>query len=144
MAAAERARAAIRQKKSGDDAKRANFEPAVEDQESPQRRNVDEIAKELAPKTHSELRGILVALEEERKDIGAKRNRITEFQEKLAEQKSCVAEERKTVLEAVAKLGLAEKKFAAKMKGFEEVANVSRTARARGILLMIYRVSHLF
>ena len=96
------------------------------------------------PKTHSELRGILVALEEERKDIGAKRNRITEFQEKLAEQKSCVAEERKTVLEAVAKLGLAEKKFAAKMKGFEEVANVSRTARARGILLMIYRVSHLF
>ena len=36
-----------------------------------------------------------------------------------------MTEERKTVLEAVAKLGLAEKKFAAKIKDFEEVANVS-------------------
>ena len=39
-----------------------------------------------------------------------------------------MAEERKTVLEAVAKLGLAEKKFAAKIKDFEEVANVSMNA----------------
>ena len=98
---------------------------AVEDQESEQRRNLDDIAKELKPKTNSELRGILMVLEEERKDIGAKRKRMAEFQEKLAEQRSSVTEERKTVLEAVAKLGLAEKKFAAKIKDFEEVANVS-------------------
>ena len=68
-----------------------------------------------------------MALEEERKDVEARRRRIAEFQEKLSEQRSSVAEERKTVLEAVAKLGLAEKKFAAKIKDFEEVANVSTT-----------------
>ena len=83
------------------------------------------------PKTHSELRGILVALEEERRDIGARRRRVAEFQEKLAEQRSSVTEERKTVLEAVAKLGLAEKKFAAKIKDFEDVANVSTRGREK-------------
>ena len=102
-----------------------SFSVAVEDHESQPRRSADAIAVELAPKTRSELRGILLALEEERRDVEARRRRIAEFQEKLSEQRSSVAEERKTVLEAVTKLGLAEKKFVAKIKDFEEVANVS-------------------
>ena len=102
-----------------------SFSVALEDHDSPPRRSADAIAEELAPMTQSELRGILAALEEERRDVDARRRRIAEFQEKLSEQRSSVAEERKTVLEAVAKLGLAEKKFAAKIKDFEEVANVS-------------------
>ena len=58
-------------------------------------------------------------------------------QEKLAEQKSLVTEERKTVLEAVAKMGLAEKKFEAKIKEFEDVALVSEEVAAIGLSMMI-------
>ena len=50
---------------------------------------------------------------------------MKESQDKIADQKNKILEERKTILEAVAKLGFAEKKFAAKIRDFEEIAHWS-------------------
>ncbi len=74
--------------------------------------------------TQSELRGVLLALDEERRSLTARKEKLNRFQGRLAEQREAVQEERKTILEAVAKLGWAEKKFAAKMKEFESIAGV--------------------
>jgi predicted transcriptional regulator len=76
--------------------------------------------------TQPELRGILVALEEERRKLATKREKLSKFHAKLVGEKSSLSEERRTVLEAVSKLGWAEKKFAGKMKEFEEITSVSR------------------
>lgn len=72
-----------------------------------------------------------MAFQEEKKNIDITKERLKESQEKNTEQKNKILEERKTILEAVAKLGFAEKKFAAKIKDFEDIAEVRKNFLVR-------------
>ena len=66
----------------------------------------------------------MLAFEEEKRQLDRNRDGLRLSQLKIDEQKEKMSVERKTILEAVAKLGSAEKKLAAKLKDFEEIAEV--------------------
>jgi hypothetical protein len=76
-----------------------------------------------------EIRGILVAFEDEKKSQNLSRSRLKAEENKLLELKEKVRQERQTILAAISKMASAESKIESKIKaleGFAQVCNFSK------------------
>ena len=71
------------------------------------------------------MEGILQALSDERKLLQISREKMVKDKEKMNDAKGKCRTERESILEAVAKLSQAERRFESKLVEFEEFAEVS-------------------